>query len=130
MALGSVHRHHGDLCQDASRLPGRVGRRAYLGRVRRVKETHEMSLIAHCPRAKSDMTPCVRRDKYAADDDRYCVGCGLGANEVADELRDIARGAVDLLAEARDYVSATAPTAPTRDLLLRIDAILRDAGGQ
>jgi hypothetical protein len=33
-----------------------------------------------------------------------------------------------ILAEARDYVSATAPSAPTRDLLLRIDATLRARG--
>jgi len=36
--------------------------------------------------------------------------------------------ALALLAEARDYVSATAPRVATRDLLLRIDATLRHAG--
>jgi hypothetical protein len=30
-----------------------------------------------CPRAKSDMTPCVLRDgELAADDRGCCVGCG------------------------------------------------------
>jgi hypothetical protein len=30
-----------------------------------------------CPRAKSDMTPCVARDGHTAqDDDGVCVGCG------------------------------------------------------
>ena len=29
-----------------------------------------------CPRAKSDMTPCVARDgQTAMSDDGYCVGC-------------------------------------------------------
>jgi hypothetical protein len=30
-----------------------------------------------CPRAHTDMTPCVARDgKHAADDGGACVGCG------------------------------------------------------
>jgi hypothetical protein len=30
-----------------------------------------------CPRAKTDMTPCVARDgRLAADDGGECVGCG------------------------------------------------------
>lgn len=30
-----------------------------------------------CPRAKTDMTPCVARDAWTAqDDDGECVGCG------------------------------------------------------
>jgi hypothetical protein len=30
-----------------------------------------------CPRAKSDMTPCVARDGFSAQaDDGLCVGCG------------------------------------------------------
>ena len=31
-----------------------------------------------CPRAKSDMTPCVARDgQHAVADDGKCVGCGF-----------------------------------------------------
>lgn len=59
----------------------------------RVMESNYQTII-DCPRARSDMTPCVRRDRYAADDDRFCVGCGLGADKVADELRDLLKDAL------------------------------------
>lgn len=42
---------------------------------------------AECPRAKSDMTPCVVRDgKLACADDGVCVGCGA---HPADLLQDL-----------------------------------------
>ena len=42
-----------------------------------------------CPRAKSDMTPCVARDGRTAEaDDRCCVGCG---ENPADLLTALAR---------------------------------------
>ena len=39
-------------------------------------------------------------------------------------------GAVDLLGEARDYVSAAPPSEAVRDLLLRIDAARHQSGGR
>jgi hypothetical protein len=40
-----------------------------------------------CPRAKSDMTPCVARDgKLAADDWGYCVGCMSHPADLLTEL--------------------------------------------
>ena len=65
-----------------------------------------------CPRAKSDMTPCIARDGATALDDgyyrheSYCVGCGVtpaallrehgeeppeNDREAADRLRDSVR---------------------------------------
>ena len=42
-----------------------------------------------CPRAKSDMTPCVARDAYLAQaDDGVCVGCG---ENPANLLKDLVR---------------------------------------
>lgn len=42
-----------------------------------------------CPRAKTDMTPCVARDgKPACADDGVCVGCG---EHPADLLTDLVR---------------------------------------
>lgn len=42
-----------------------------------------------CPRATSDMTPCVARDGgLAVADDGACVGCGA---KPADLLRDLVR---------------------------------------
>lgn len=41
-----------------------------------------------CPRAKSDMTPCVARDGRLATDDGECVGCNRNA---ADLFRDLVR---------------------------------------
>jgi hypothetical protein len=36
-----------------------------------------------CPRAKTDMTPCVARDGHLAEaDDRHCVGCGEWAADL------------------------------------------------
>jgi hypothetical protein len=62
-----------------------------------MSDADRMSATEHCSRAKSDMTPCVRRDEYAVADDGVCVGCGLPASEVADELRAIAQEAVDMV---------------------------------
>jgi hypothetical protein len=40
-----------------------------------------------CPRAKTDMTPCVARDgDSAADYDNLCVGCGKSPAELLKEL--------------------------------------------
>jgi hypothetical protein len=36
-----------------------------------------------CPREKSDMTPCVARDRDAAmTEDGYCVGCGASVKKL------------------------------------------------
>jgi hypothetical protein len=38
---------------------------------------HDDPAHVGCPRAKTDMTPCVARDgKTAVTDDGACVGCG------------------------------------------------------
>ena len=40
-----------------------------------------------CPRAKTDMTPCVARDlRTAAADDGTCVGCGYHPADLLTEL--------------------------------------------
>ncbi len=41
-----------------------------------------------CPRARSDMTPCVARDGILAcgDDDGVCVGCGAHPAQLLREL--------------------------------------------
>jgi hypothetical protein len=40
-----------------------------------------------CPRAKSDMTPCVARDGHTAQaDDGVCVGCGQNPADLLAEL--------------------------------------------
>jgi hypothetical protein len=40
-----------------------------------------------CPRAKSDMTPCVARDgEIACSDDGLCVGCQQHPAELLKEL--------------------------------------------
>jgi hypothetical protein len=40
-----------------------------------------------CPRAKTDMTPCVARDGApAADEDGECVGCGAHSADLFKEL--------------------------------------------
>ena len=43
-----------------------------------------------CPRAKSDMTPCIARDGHTAlaDDRQTCVGCGATTPKLLRELRD------------------------------------------
>lgn len=42
-----------------------------------------------CPRAKSDMTPCIARDGHTAlADDDGCVGCGTKPTPLLYELRD------------------------------------------
>ena len=50
--------------------------------------------IISCPRAKSDMTPCVVRDgRVACANDGFCVGCGI---DPADELKLLAERYVAL----------------------------------
>jgi hypothetical protein len=40
-----------------------------------------------CPRARSDMTPCVARDGHTAvADDGVCVGCGANPADLLKEL--------------------------------------------
>jgi hypothetical protein len=40
-----------------------------------------------CPRAKTDMTPCVARDGHAASDDNgACVGCDAHPADLLTEL--------------------------------------------
>lgn len=49
-----------------------------------------------CPRAGSDMTPCVARDgRTALAEEDSCVGCGSSA---ADLLRDLVRGLTEPIA--------------------------------
>ncbi len=48
----------------------------------------------NCPRAKSEMTPCVVRDgNFALSNSpgQMCVGCGLDVDGIADELAKIVR---------------------------------------
>jgi hypothetical protein len=41
-----------------------------------------------CPRAKSDMTPCIARDGALALADNFrCVGCNAHPKDLLDELR-------------------------------------------
>lgn len=41
-----------------------------------------------CPRAKSDMTPCIARDGHTAlADDMTCVYCSAHPKDLLDELR-------------------------------------------
>lgn len=49
-----------------------------------------------CPRARTDMTPCVARDgKYAQADDGVCVGCGSEPAELLTLLvREVTKGLV------------------------------------
>jgi hypothetical protein len=50
-----------------------------------------------CPRAKSDMTPCVARDgRLACADDGACVGCGA---DPAVLLTDLVRAATEPAAQ-------------------------------
>lgn len=39
-----------------------------------------------CPRAKSDMTPCVARDGKSATSNKVCVGCGAHPIDLLVEL--------------------------------------------
>lgn len=39
-----------------------------------------------CPRAKSDMTPCVARDGHTAEDSGECVWCGQNCADLLAEL--------------------------------------------
>lgn len=39
-----------------------------------------------CPRAKSDMTPCVARDGASAEQASQCVGCQATTAELLREL--------------------------------------------
>lgn len=42
-----------------------------------------------CPRAKSDMTPCIARDgRLALADNGWCVGCNLSPGKLVAELAD------------------------------------------
>jgi hypothetical protein len=51
-----------------------------------------------CPRAASDMTPCMARDgKLALADDGVCVGCGANP---AEELRDLVRTVTETVSDA------------------------------
>lgn len=46
-----------------------------------------------CPRAASDMTPCIARDgQLALADDGRCVGCDGDPCELLDELRHAVTG--------------------------------------
>lgn len=45
-----------------------------------------------CPRARSDMTPCVARDGSSAMADETCIGCD---EKPADLLRDLVRAVTE-----------------------------------
>lgn len=46
-----------------------------------------------CPRAKSDMTPCIARDgSTALADDQKCVGCNAHPTALLSELRNAVTG--------------------------------------
>lgn len=50
-----------------------------------------------CPRAKSDMTPCIARDGHSALADSIggaetCVGCGAAPTDLLNELQTITEG--------------------------------------
>jgi hypothetical protein len=75
-----------------------------------------------CPRAKSDMTPCIARDgALALADELCCVGCGQLPTTLLREIQaagvrlpdDVARRAADAAADClRDLVRvATEPQA-------------------
>lgn len=62
-----------------------------------------------CPRAQSDMTPCVARDGHIAlADSQVCVGCGAEPATLLTELRDagVAVDNFDHLTTAPKKVSA------------------------
>lgn len=63
--------------------------------------------VFYCPRAKSDMTPCVGKDgRLAEADDGACVACGVFA---ADELKSLVPRYVDqkeALEEAQAKIAA------------------------
>lgn len=56
-----------------------------------------------CPRAKTDMTPCIARDgRFALADDQRCVGCGANPAELLFQLAqsdagDVAEGVASLV---------------------------------
>ena len=52
-----------------------------------------------CPRARSDMSPCVARDgRRALDADEVCVHCASSPEDLADELAEAYGPARELLA--------------------------------
>jgi hypothetical protein len=64
-----------------------------------------------CPRAKTDMTPCIARDgALALADDQRCVGCNGDARDLLTQLRHSAKGytgaPVTIAAHAADKLAA------------------------
>ena len=42
-----------------------------------------------CPRARTDMTPCIARDgRVALDDTQVCVGCGVNPWDALVEIKE------------------------------------------
>lgn len=72
-----------------------------------------------CPRAGSDMTPCVARDGHTACEDEpeaLCVGCGSSPNALLDALQsELGR-------------EITSPLSPTRSAAAdELRALVREA---
>jgi hypothetical protein len=60
-----------------------------------------------CPRARTDMTPCIARDGcLALTDDGHCVGCNARPARLLTELRPKERHWRGTLAEQADRLSS------------------------
>lgn len=72
-----------------------------------------------CPRAKSDMTPCVARDgKIACADNGVCVGCG---EHPADLLSDLVPKYVELLSPSNAAPASPATQAERESILSEVE---------
>ena len=60
--------------------------------------------VEYCERAKSDMTPCYKRDGYLAlTNDGNCVGCGIKpTDDNSPKPRENRNGAVQVVKDAQD----------------------------
>jgi hypothetical protein len=71
-----------------------------------------------CPRAQSDMTPCIARDGHLAlADDLRCVGCNQGPIALLKELADAGVDTGPRLTALRPSRAAAAET--LRDVVRR-----------
>ena len=84
-----------------------------------------------CPRAKSDMTPCmVRYRSFATADDGHCVGCGIAGPGVlsANLIDALKQGGTGSLAGPDDVQSRFPESVRlTSEGAARLDNILHDA---
>jgi hypothetical protein len=67
-----------------------------------------------CPRAQSDMTPCIARDGRLALDGSECVGCGAAPGRLLSELA--AAAGVDVDRSGSAAVQADRLRGSVRDL--------------